>query len=295
MQHRPTIVTVFVLMIVILALIAAGFGVFYHNDTAPFDWQTPRGDTIAMQGEGLYRYDSVSGATQMISGDLVTLIIGVPLLLISLILYRRGSLRGHLLLTGTLGYFLYTYASIAFLAAFNPFFLIYVALFSTSLISFIVIIAALPIAELPRHFSETFPRRALAIFLFGIGLFIGAMWLGMVVPPTLSGSYPAELGSYTTLVIQVLDLGVILPAAVLGGYYLLKRAPLGYLLASVVCIKGLTLGTAVSVMGIAMLRAGIEEASLGQVIGFVAITLIGAGMTFLLLRSLSETAAPAHA
>ncbi len=291
MQSRPTVITVLVFLIAVLALVSAGFGVFYHNDAAAFDWQTPRGDTVPMQGEGIYRYDSVSGATQVISGDIVTLILGVPLLLISLVLYRRGSLRGHLLLIGTLGYFLYTYASIAFLAAFNPFFLIYVALFSMSLISFIGTVSTLPIAELPRHFSEKLPRRALAIFLFGVGLFIGGMWLGMIVPVTLNGSYPTALGSYTTLVIQVLDLGVILPAAVIGGYYLLKRAPLGYLLASVVCIKGITLGTAVSVMGIAMLSAGIEEASIGQVATFIVITLIGAGMTFLLLRDLSETAA----
>jgi hypothetical protein len=32
---------------------------------------------------------------------------------ISALLYRRGSFRGALLLTGTLGYFLYNYASMA--------------------------------------------------------------------------------------------------------------------------------------------------------------------------------------
>jgi hypothetical protein len=45
------------------------------------------------------------------------------------VLYRRGSLRGRLLLIGILTYFLYVYASIAFGAAYNALFLVYVGLF----------------------------------------------------------------------------------------------------------------------------------------------------------------------
>ena len=74
-------------------------------------------------GHGVYRYDPLSMAAQGISQDAVTLVLGIPLLLVSLHLYRQRRLRGQLLLTGTLAYFLYTYTSLAFGAAFNPLFL----------------------------------------------------------------------------------------------------------------------------------------------------------------------------
>jgi hypothetical protein len=46
--------------------------------------------------------------------DAVTLFVSVPLLALSFLLYRRGSLRGALLLVGVLGFFLYYSASLAF-------------------------------------------------------------------------------------------------------------------------------------------------------------------------------------
>jgi len=42
-----------------------------------------------------------------------------------MILYQRGSMGGQLLLTGTLGYFLYLYASMALGAAYNRLFVVY--------------------------------------------------------------------------------------------------------------------------------------------------------------------------
>ena len=59
-------------------------------------------------GQGRYRYDTISAATQEIGQDRVTLIIGIALLITGMVLSRTGSIRGRLLLTGGLGYFLYT-------------------------------------------------------------------------------------------------------------------------------------------------------------------------------------------
>ena len=51
---------------------------------------------------------------------MITLFLGIPLLVVSLLLYHRGSLCEHLRLTGMLGSFLYTYGLIAFLTATIP-------------------------------------------------------------------------------------------------------------------------------------------------------------------------------
>ena len=92
------------------------------------------------------RFETVSIAAQAIAQDVVTLLVGIPLLLAGAVLSRKGSLRGRLLLAGTVGYFLYTYASFVFGAAYNVLFLLYVALFSLGLIAFIESLLAISIS-----------------------------------------------------------------------------------------------------------------------------------------------------
>jgi hypothetical protein len=276
------------ILIAILALIAAGIGVFAQGKGEPFPFTTLRGETVMMHGRGIYQYESVSGAAQVMGGDMVTLFIGIPLLLVAVLLVWRDSLRGRLLLTGTLGYFLYTYTSIVFLAAYNPLFLLYVVLFSLSLFAFVLAMASIDLKHLPEYFVRPVPRKTIAGFLFLIAAFLLLNWVGRIILPSLtSGEPPANLESYTTLVIQALDLGVIVPAAILTGILLLQRKALGYLLASVVLIKGMTMAAAITAMIVMMSRAGVVVTPAEAVI-FPAITLVSAGLTYAVLRSIKE-------
>ncbi len=148
-MKTSTIITWLTLLIAALALIAAGIGLFWQDGGSSFSFTTLHGQTVQMYGQGLYHYDTITSAAQEKSQDVVTLFMGIPLLLLSLILYRRGSLRGHLLLAGTLGYFLYTYASMAFYIANNNLFLVYVALFSASLFAFVLSLTSIDMQALP--------------------------------------------------------------------------------------------------------------------------------------------------
>ncbi len=274
-------------LIALLALVAAAAGVFWQTAGQPFTVQTLRGETVTIAGQGLYYYDTVAGVAQLRAGDVVTLVLGIPLLLVATALYARGSLRGRLLLAGTLGYFLYTYASLSFLTAYNPLFLVYVALFSLSLFAFVLSLLSVDVQALADHFSATLPRRGIAALLFLVAGFLLLAWLGRIVPALLANKPPVGLESYTTLVIQALDLGVIAPTAILAGVLLLRRQPWGYLLASVMLIKGLTMGTAVSAMGIGMMLAGAATSPVELGV-FLLITLLNAAMALALLRSVAE-------
>jgi hypothetical protein len=281
------------IIIAVLALFAAGSGLFWETDGESFQFQTLRGETVTIVGHGLYRYDSVSAAAQAQAQDVVTLGLGIPLLLASTLLYARGSLRGKLLLSGTLGYFLYTYASMAFLAAYNPLFLVYVALFSLSLFAFVLALMSVDVASLPGHVSSRLPRRAIAALLFTVGGFLLLAWLGRIVPPLLQDQAPLGLESYSTLVIQVLDLGLIVPLAMLAGVLLLRRAAWGYLLASVALIKGLTMGTAVSAMVAGLLLAR-QVVSPVEVVVFPLLSVLIITVTVILLKNVHEPAGPAN-
>ena len=288
MKKVSSIPIVLSILIATLAIIVAGLGVFWQGERQESEFLTLRGETVTIQGHGLYQYETVSIAAQAIAQDVVTLLIGIPLLVISMILFKKGSLRGKLLLSGTLAYFLYTYASFAFGAAYNILFLIYVSLFSLSLFAFIFALMEIDIPTLPKHFSSGLPRRTIAIFLFIVGSFLLLAWLGRIVPALLANQPPLGLESYTTLIIQALDLGLVMPIAFLSGILLLKKSAWGYLLSSIVLIKGVTLALAVSAMAVNMILAGVQV-SIGELIMFPSIAIISGGMTVVLLRNVSES------
>ena len=292
MKYQPVLKWL-TLLIGVLALFAAVMGLFYQTPGQAFQYTNHRGETAMINGRGLYFYDTVSSAAQMQGNDMITLVVGLPLLAVSTWLAFRGSLRGRLLLTGTMGFFLYTYLSMSMLTSYNALFLVYVALFTLSLYSFILSMLAYDLADLPRHFATRLPRRAIAVVLFAVGGFLFLAWMGKIVPPLLTNGTP-PLENTTTLVIQALDLALIAPLAILSGIMLLRRSAWGYLLASVTVLKGLTMALAVSTMGINMALQGVPD-SLAILIPFLVLTALNLIVAVLLLRSIDTRPAAASA
>ncbi|MBK6325109.1 MAG: hypothetical protein KA362_00785 [Chloroflexi bacterium] len=271
MKHKPAL-KIIIPLIALLALLAAGTGLFYQTAGDSYPFTSHRGETVMINGHGLYYYDTVSSAAQQQGNDIVTLVIGVPFLAVATWLAFRGSLRGRLLLTGILGFFLYTYLSMSMLTSFNAFFLVYVALFALSLYAFILCMMSFDLATLPRHFSERLPRRWIAGLLFVIGGFLSLAWLAKVVTPFLQNVTP-PLENTTTFVIQAMDLALIVPLAVLAGILLLRRSAWGYLLSSVFVMKAIALGLAVSAMSVNMTLAGTPD-SLAIMVPFLIISML---------------------
>jgi hypothetical protein len=276
--------TVITVLILILGAFAAAMGLFWQTDGQPYEVQSLRGETVTMYGKGLYRYDTLLAASQAVGQDAVTLFISVPLLAVSLWLARRGLMRGKLLLTGTFGYFLYTYAAMSFMSAYNELFLVYVALFSLSLFGFTLSMLGFDAAQLPEHFGVKFPRKGLIALALVMGTFLLLAWLGRIIPPLLQGTPPYGLENYTTLVIQVLDLGVIVPVCLLTGILLWQKKSSGYLLGAVVTMKGLTFGLALVAM---IINMALNKVEINLVEAAIFITLV-ATMLFVAVRVLQS-------
>jgi hypothetical protein len=222
----------------------------------PFAFTTLRGQVVQMDGRGLYRNDTLFSAAAFRAMDILTLAV-VLLLLIAFRLYRRGSLRGGLVLAGALTFFIYNGASMTFGAAFNSLFLVYTALFSASLFAFIVTLMAFDLEALPGRISPGLPRRGLAAFLFVAGLGTLGLWLSDLVGPLLAGEAPKLLGPYTTMFTHGFDSAIITPAAVLAGVLVIQRKPLGYVAAPTLLILCTLNGVAVIAQTAAQTLAGI--------------------------------------
>ena len=245
------------LLISALALVATTVGIFTATGVVHSTFTSLRGESIAMQGGGLYAHESVSGAAQAIGQDYVTLLVGIPLLLIATYLAMRGSLRGKILQAGALWYFGYTYLLMAFGGAYNQLFLVYVALYSASVFAFVLSLLSIDVVDLPTQFAPRFARRAIAWLVIGFGALLALLWLGRIVPALVGGTVPPGLESYSTLFVQVGDLGLVVPLAILTGVLLLRQHPAGYLLAGVLLVKGATFGLALIAMMLSMAAAGV--------------------------------------
>lgn len=271
---------------IFILTLAAVLGGLWPAQGQAFEITNFRGEQVKINARGLYYWDTVSSVAQMQANDLVTLVLGLPMLAVSFWMSLKGSLRGRLLMTGTLAFILYTYITMCFGAAYNAFFLVYVAIFSASLFAFILSMMSIDLTNLPARFSSRLPRKGIAGLLFFAAAFLTLAWLGRIAATFAPGAVPA-LDNVTSMFIQVMDLGLIVPLCILSAILLLRKEAWGYLLASVAMLKFLTMGLAVSVMGLNMARVGVPISMVEMGI-FPTITLINIIFSVILLRDLKD-------
>lgn len=186
--------------------------------------------------------------------DLVTLV-AMPILVLAALRGRREHsddrrparhVRARLAWAGLLGYVLYTYTAASFSYRFNELFLVYVALFSCSLFGLAALGTGMDADEVGRSFDTGLPRRALVVLLAIFAGLLTILWVGQIVPFLVNGTLPELIvrAETPTNFVYVLDLGVIVPLAVLAARWLGSRRSWGYVLTGAVLIKAATMGLA---------------------------------------------------
>jgi len=282
MNTSKKTITLLSLLILLLVLAATSTGVFYLTDEDSFDFVTVRGDTVTIRGSGLYKYDPKSLASEAVAWDTVNLAVGLPLLLVSIYLFNKNSLRGKLSLTGLLFYFSYVYLMYAVMVAYNQLFLVYTAIFSLSLITLILSLQHIEIHKLPSMVSKRFPRRAISVFVIAFGGVLLLLWLGRIVPSISSNSIPVGFEGLTTLPTQALDLGLIVPLALSSGILLWKRSAWGYFLSSIAITMGFMMFLAIPAMivGPLLIGAHVNLIEIGVMAFFALVGLFFAGLFY---------------
>ena len=291
-MRQPPALNWLVPLVGLLALVCAVAGLFWLGGSGPYSFTTLRGGVVQMDGRGLYSYDTLFSAGSFRGADAVTLLVCVPLLLAAYWRWRKGSLRAGFLQMAALSFFLYNSISMAFGAAYNPLFLAYTAFFSASLFAFILAFTAFDLPGLPGYFSSRFPHRGIGVFQLVTGGVLILVWLSDLVGAIGPGKAPALLGSYTTMVTYAMDLGVIAPLLLLSGILLLRRAPLGYLLAAPMLFLNLIIGLVIIAQTIAQLWAGVTftPAQAAVFIGsFLVMSAVALGVTLVYFRSLDQS------
>lgn len=233
--------------IALLAAIAAAAGVFLRGTGGFTPVVSVRGEHYDMATTGVYAYNARRLVAEGVGWDMVTLVLAVPALLLALPGLRRDSLAARLFAIGILAYLFYQYLMYAVAWALGPLFLPFIALYALSLVAMGWIITTIPLAGLPGRFSERFPRRGMAVLSFLLAALLLAMWLARI-GAALRGGIEGVLLGQTTLVVQALDLGLMVPLALLTGVTAWRGRPLGYLLSPAVAVHAFAMATAICAM-----------------------------------------------
>jgi len=279
------------LVVAILAAVASGAGLLWSGTEAPATATSVRGEEVDLQGEGLYAYDTVFLAAGSRGTDLVTLGLGVPFLVLALVLYRRGSLPGTVLLAGGFGYFLYAYASRGLGNAYNGLFPAYIALFSASLFGLVITAASIDRALLEQRYAGNRHRRPLGVFLLASAAVTSLVWLVPLVASVARGDAPKYVDTYTTAVTDVLDLGVLVPSLTVAAIFVLRRRALGYVLAAVLLVLLLFVAATIIAGTVFQVAADVDFTTgevVGPIAGFLVLAAIGAWLLVGLLREAVE-------
>jgi hypothetical protein len=195
--------------------------------------------------------------------DLVTLGGAVPLLVASMFFARRGSPRGLLVWLGMLAYALYNFAFYLFGAAFNHFFLFYVAIFTRSIYALVFALVKIDAELIGKQFRERTPVNLIGGYMLFIAAGVSFLWVAGSLSFVFSGQVPAHIvkTGHPTGIVYALDLSLLVPVLALGGVWLWRRENWGYVLAAMSLIKGTTYTLFLTVTSLFAISEGARQAS----------------------------------
>ena len=159
-----------------------------------------------------------------VPNDIVNLLAGFPLLLISVLLAWRGKLIGLLCWPGAIFYVLYVYFPYIICVPFNILFLPYLILFSLSIYTLIGIIVSIDGNAVSNYVSDIVLAKISGGILIGLSVLIVLRQTGLIVNALINKALidPQELALWID------DFSIASPAMFIGGFFLWKKKPLGY-------------------------------------------------------------------
>jgi hypothetical protein len=191
--------------------------------------------------------------------DWVTLVVGVPLLVASLLLARRGSVRGLLLWLGMLGYGTYNYAYYMLGAALNAFFPIYIVPLVLSVVTLILALSRIDVAEAAASFRPKTPGRIVGGYLVFVAVGLTFVWMVVWAAYVFAGQ-PTPVEPEAFQLVAALDITIMVPALAFGGVLLWRQNAWGYIVAVIAGIQGSLYLLVLSINSAVAILRGLAEA-----------------------------------
>ncbi len=198
-----TLVYALSLIIALIMTIASVAGLVYQTHIYP-------------AGETLYSF---------LATDAISLVVGLPALLGSMWLARRGRLIGLLCWPGALLYMLYVYITKTIGVPFSVMFMPYLCLVTLSVYTLIGLVASIDSHAVCQRLTGNVPARLAGGILVGMTVMFVALNISTVV--TALTSQPPSEPEHPVYVL-IADFGTMIPLCLVGGFLLWRREALGY-------------------------------------------------------------------
>jgi hypothetical protein len=183
--------------------------------------------TVASVAGLLYRtviYPTDELLLSFLPNDALNLVVGLPILLGSMWLARRGKLIGLLCWPGALFYVLYVYVLYVIGMPFNALFLPYLLLVPLSAYTIIGVIASIDGQAVRQRLTGVVPARTAGGILAGLAILLIVRQIAIIVA-ALTNQTPVDT---LERMLWIADSVVGCPALLAGGVLLWRREPLGY-------------------------------------------------------------------
>ena len=215
--------------------------------------------------------------------DIVTLVVAVPLLLIGLAWEMRGSPRGRVLWLGMLFYSMYAYLFYAVGAAFNQFFLLYVAAFGLPLYALLFSVPRLDLFQLGSAMGGRVARIVAMAYTGVVAAGLGLLWVGISLSYLATEAVPQPIvdSGHPTGVVFAIDLVFIVPPMLLAAIWLARRELLGWPLAGVMSVGGSLYTLTLAAASVEVARQNVGAGS--ELPIWAGLTMLGAVAAALLL------------
>ena len=207
--------------------------------------------------------------------DVFTLVVAAPLLLATAPFVARGSLRGTIVAIGAFGYFAYCYLEYAVTWAIGPLFPAFVGGLALSVLGLVVLGGELIGRAGAISVDERYPRRRWASLSLAMSALLVVLWAGRIADALGTAGAPALHGE-VTLTVQALDLGLVVPIAILVAVATLRGGSVALLLSTAFAVMFAAMSTAIgSMMVSSWIVTGVPAVEPIVVFGLAAAASIG--------------------
>lgn len=160
---------------------------------------------------------------------MVVLVLGLPILVLTMVAARRGHLAGIAGWIGSVAFLAYQGWMFVFAVPFNGLFLVYTAMLAFGFWALVALLLRAPVDAYAASFSPAMPVRLLAGWMAASCVAFYLLWLKNAVPALFDSVAPAFLAGtgMVTATNYVLDMALFLPFTILVARELWRRTAWG--------------------------------------------------------------------
>jgi len=272
------------MLVCLLLLMTAALGLLFQGEGTTRFVLALDGHQVELFNRGTYANHSVLRATSYMGADLTMLVVVVPLLMISSYSLRKTT-KSLMIINGALMIAFYYSISLAFGAAFNPYFLLYTVLFAVS--GFALANALIMLIKTSNLLMIAQTRSISTVIFLMIGGLSALIWLTLIIPAYSSGDYSAFIDVNTTEPTFTLDIGIVFPLFMTTSYLLYQRKRSGYVMTPVVLTFFALVGAMVSIQTMIQYFYQVDiplQDLIRLVISFILLGLISLGLNIRFLQ-----------